>query len=112
MSGFYNFNFAAFFAAEAQLKAKGWHVFNPAAKDIEDDPDIQNNPTGDASIAIEKGWDFRAAFKWDVEKVIDGDAIYMLDGWEFSPGAVAEHAVARFVKKNNPAFQIMYEVAA
>lgn len=110
MSGYPNFNFPAFFAAEEKFKAEGWDVKNPAGKDVEDDPDIQNNATGDASIAIAKGWDFRGAFKWDAEAVIYGDAIYMLKGWEFSPGASAEHAIAKFIKKNYPEYQIMYEV--
>jgi hypothetical protein len=59
--------------------------------------------------AIAKGFDFRAAFKWDCEKIIDGDAIYMLKGWEKSPGARAEHAVAQFVKTHNPSFEFMYQ---
>jgi hypothetical protein len=112
MSGFPNFNFPAFFAAEEKLIADGWWVFNPAQKDMDDDPTIQDNATGDVTEAAAKGWDFRKAFKWDTEKVIDGDGIYMLNGWENSPGAVAEHAVARFVKKNYPEFRIMYETAS
>jgi hypothetical protein len=46
-----------------------------------------STPDGNAAEAIAKGFDFRAAFKWDCEKIIDGDAIYMLRGWEKSPGA-------------------------
>lgn len=110
MSGYPQFNFPAFFAAEERLKAEGWLVFNPAGKDIEDDPNIQNSPDGDAQKAIAEGFDFREAFTWDTEKVIEGDAIYMLRGWEASPGARAEHAVAVAMKKHYPEYQIIYEV--
>lgn len=109
MSGYPNFNFEAFFTAQHTLERQGWKVHNPAQKDVEDDPDIANNATGCVVEAAAKGWDFRKAFKWDCEKVIDGDGIYMLNGWEYSPGATAEHAVAKFVKKNNPDFRIMYQ---
>ena len=111
MSGYPNFNFPAFFAAQEMLEAQGWTVFNPAAKDMEDDPSIQDNPTGDAEKAISEGFDFRLAFKWDTEKVIEGDAVYMLPGWEFSPGATAEHAVAKAMKRHYPEYQIIYGTA-
>lgn len=110
MSGYPNFNFDAFFTAQHTLERQGWKVHNPAQKDIEEHPDIAaRNPTGDVTQAASEGWDFRKAFKWDCEKVIDGDGIYMLNGWEYSPGATAEHAVAKFVKQNNPDFRIMYQ---
>lgn len=109
MSGYPNFNFPAFFAAEEKLRAEGWEVFNPAAKDMEDDPSIVDNPDGDAQKAIAQGFDFRAAFKWDTDKVIEGDGIYMLRGWEQSPGARGEHAVAVAMKKHYPEYEIIYQ---
>ncbi len=45
----------------------------------------------------------------DMEKVIQGDGIYMLNGWEQSPGARGEHAAAVAMKKNYPDYQIIYE---
>lgn len=111
MSGYPGFNFPAFFEADAKFTAAGWNVKNPAAKDHDsNDPDVfAKNETGDVHKAAAEGWDFRAAFKWDADAVIDGDAIYMLKGWEYSPGAAAEHAIAKFVKKNYPEFEIIYQ---
>lgn len=109
MSGHPNFNFPAFFAAQKKLEKLGWKVWNPAAKDMEDDPSIINNPTGDAQKAIAEGFDFREAFSWDCEKIVRGDAIYMLKGWEQSPGAKAEHAIAIVMQKHYPDYRILYE---
>lgn len=110
MSGYPEFNFPAFFSAQERLEAEGWKVFNPAAKDIETEVHkMEAYSNGDAAKSIKEGFNAREAFMWDCNKVINGDGIYMLQGWEFSPGAAAEHAVAKFIKKNYPDFQIMYE---
>jgi hypothetical protein len=110
MSGYPNFNFAAFHQAEVKLQMEGWVVFNPAAKDIENHPGIMNNPEGDPMKAVqEHGFDFREAFLWDIEKIIKGDAIYMLRGWEQSSGATAEHKVATAMQKHYPKYEILYE---
>jgi hypothetical protein len=108
MSGYPQFNFPAFFTAQHTLERLGWKVWNPANKDGEDEA-VLSTPDGNAAEAIAKGFDFRAAFKWDCEKIIDGDAIYMLRGWEKSPGATAEHMVGKFVKTHNPKFEFMYQ---
>lgn len=111
MSGYPEFNFPAFFAAEDTVKS--WRqfdtVWNPAAKDSEYELDAEACKTGDHVLVQEKGFDFREAYLWDVTKVIESDAIYMLNNWQYSPGAVGEHAVAVAVKKHNPAFEIIYE---
>lgn len=108
MSGYPEFNFPAFFAAQERLEADGWIVFNPAEKDQEATLDPNAVKTGDAKEAIAKGFDFREAFTWDMNKVIEASAIYMLPGWQFSPGATAEHAVAVAMKKHYPEYQIIY----
>jgi hypothetical protein len=110
MSGYPEFNFPAFFAKEAELKAQGWHVFNPANK-TEEHGVVGNASyaTGNAEQLIKSGWDFRDAYKWDTDKVIEGDAIYMLKGWEASPGARGEHAVAMVMKTKYPEYEIFYE---
>jgi len=110
MSGIPEFNFPAFFAAEEKLRNEGWVVFNPAAKDEEYDLDPTAVKTGDAKLVIEKGFDFRAAYLWDVTKIIEGDGIYMLKGWQYSPGACGEHAVAVAMKRHFPDYEIVYEV--
>lgn len=108
MSGLPEFNFPAFFQAEEELKAAGWQVFNPANKEQEKELDAEAFVDGDAKKALAAGFDFRECYAWDVNRVIEGDAIYMLPGWEQSPGARGEHAVAVAMKKHYPAYQIIY----
>jgi hypothetical protein len=109
MSGYPEFNFPAFFAAENRLRAEGYEVFNPAAKSQEEELDKEAFITGDNLRVIEQGFDFRKCYLWDVEKVIYANAIYMLRGWQYSPGAVGEHAVAVTMKKHYPEYEIIYE---
>lgn len=111
MTGYPEFNFPSFFAAQEKLEKAGWKVWNPAAKDSEKDLDAEAVKTGDDKLAMAKGFDFRDAFGWDADKVIRGDAIYMLKGWEASPGARAEHAIASVMKIKYPEYQIMYQSA-
>lgn len=109
MTGIKDFNFPAFFTAQAALEAQGWKVYNPAAKDEE----VQLDPTavasGDDKLAIAKGFDFRAAYTWDVLRIIEGTGIYMLKGWEKSPGAFGEWAVAKAMQAKFPEFEIIYQ---
>lgn len=109
MSGYPEFNFPAFFAAEAMLNRAGWEVFNPAAKSQEDELDAEAFITGDNLKVIEKGFDFKKCYLWDIEHVMKANAIYMLKGWQYSPGAVGEHAVAVTMKKHYPEYEIVYE---
>lgn len=108
MSGYPEFNFPAFYEAERRLREDGWTVFNPARKDAEEELDPDAFAVGDPAMAANKGFSFRDAYLWDVTKVIDADAILMLPGWQFSPGATGEHAVAVAMKKHYPDFQIIY----
>lgn len=57
-------------------------------------------------IYVAEGWE---VFNWDVTKVCEADAIYMLPGWQYSPGAYGEHAVAVAMKRHCPDYQIIYE---
>ena len=108
MSGLPNFNFPAFMAAAEKLREEGWEVYNPAEKDAEAHLNKKATKTGDAALAIKHGFDFREAYLWDVTSIIRADAIYMLPGWEGSPGARGEHGVACAMKKHFPHFQIIY----
>lgn len=74
MTGLPDYNRAAFNAKEGELSAKGWKVLNPAK--IGDLPEYD--------------------MYWPINKaMLDGaNAIYMLDGWEGSKGACAEHEYA------------------
>lgn len=107
MTGYPEFNFPAFHAAAKKLRSEGWIVFNPAEKDDEADLDPEAVKTGDAKLAIEKGFDFREAYLWDIARVIEGDAIYLLPGWEKSVGACGEAAVALAMQKHYPDYQII-----
>lgn len=108
MTGYPNFNFPAFFAAQKKLEGAGWKVWNPAEKDSEAHLDAEAVKTGDDKLAMANGFDFRDAFGWDCDKVINSDAIFMLPGWEASPGARAEHAIAIVMKIKYPEYQIIY----
>jgi hypothetical protein len=111
MSGYKDWNYPAFYAAEEKLKKEGWRVKNPARKDEEMGyDDAEAKADGDTALAIAKGtFNFREAFMWDIQQVLEGDAIFMLKGWETSPGACAEHATAVVMRKNYPDYQIIYQ---
>lgn len=109
MTGYPEFNFPAFFAAEDLLAGQGWHVYNPARKDLEATLDPTAKMTGDDKAAMAKGFDFREAFSWDCDKVVNSDGVYMLKGWEASPGARAEHAIASVMKSKYPEYHILYQ---
>ena len=109
MSGHPEFNFPAFFRAQRSLEEGGWIVFNPANKDVERTLSEDAMASGDHIKAIEEGFDFREAFAWDIQCILESDAIYMLKGWEQSPGARAEHATATVLQKHYPEFEIIYE---
>lgn len=112
MSGIADWNYPAFHGAAAMLREKGYTVYNPAEKDEESGViDAEAKPAGDTALAIENGkFDFREAYMWDLDKVVNGDGIYMLKNWEQSPGARGEHAAAVAMKKNYPNdYEIIYQ---
>lgn len=110
MSGYPEFNFPAFFAAQKKFEDAGWTVFNPANKDAENEVTTDKSfAAGDAKVLMSSGWDFRDAYQWDVDRVIEADAIYLLKGWEKSVGAQGELAVAKSIKLRYPEYEIMYE---
>ena len=110
MTGYEDFNFPAFNEAADILRTQGWTVFNPAEKESEKGLDDEARKTGDAAAAIEKGFDFREVYLWDVQKVIESDAILMLEGWEASVGAVGELSVAMAVKKHYPDYIVSFDI--
>lgn len=98
MRGYPEFNFPAFHAAAARLRAEGHTVFSPAESDNErHGKDIsKGNATGDEAIAAkEHGFNLREALAIDLEYICkEADGIAMLPGWEKSKGANAEYATA------------------
>lgn len=110
MSGIPEFNFPKFFEVERKLIRQGYNVFNPANKSNETAVvEHSSYGEGDALALVSSGWDFRQAYIWDTTKVIQANAIYMLKGWENSPGARGEHAVAMAMKSKYPDYEIIYE---
>lgn len=98
MRGYPEFNFPAFNAAAAKLRAAGHFVFNPAERDNErHGTDIsKGNATGDEEqCAREHGFDLRVALAEDADFICrQADAIALLPGWQESRGARAERALA------------------
>ena len=99
MSGIPEFNFPAFHAAAAKLRAEGHEVFNPAEKDIERvGRDFSKDyPTGDA---VQLAWDGvltkRECLATDTNWICKhAEAIALLPGWLNSTGACAEVALAK-----------------
>lgn len=74
MTGLPDFNRPAFFAAEAELKAHGHIILNPAV--------LPDGLEYDDYMGISEAMLIRA------------DCIYLLNGWEYSSGANKERAIA------------------
>jgi hypothetical protein len=98
MRGLPEFNFPAFHAAAAKLRACGFHVFSPAEKDAErHGKDFgKDNPTGsEEQAACQNGFSLRAALEDDLRWICqEAQGIVMLTGWQKSKGALAEKATA------------------
>lgn len=99
MRGIPEFNFPAFYTAEAKLQARGHIVFNPARRDCErHGKDIgKGNMTGsEAEAQKTHGFNLREALHDDLVFItLHADAIALLPGWENSKGVAAELATAR-----------------
>lgn len=96
MRGIPDFNFPAFHAAAAELRAQGHFVFNPAERDeAAHGKDVSKSPTGDLADIKESGFNLREALHADTTFIcLEGEAIALLPGWVHSKGAVAERALA------------------
>lgn len=80
MTGLPEFNYPAFHAAAAALRARGWRVYNPAENNWS--PGVEPFP-------------LRAAFAEYCRFIcLEADAVVVLDGWEKSEGARVEVALA------------------
>jgi len=90
------FNFPAFFAAEAQLKAEGATVgLNPARYDVEVLGFEYHGTTGNEDLTL-LGLDLRHSLGQDMAFITStAKWICVLPGWEKSAGASAEVATAK-----------------
>lgn len=92
-------NTAAFMAAQAFLESAGIlreNIFNPAISEesLKVEQGLINGPEA-----------YRICLKADLSWICDhATVIYMLKGWEFSPGANAEFNLAKALK-----LEILYE---
>jgi hypothetical protein len=89
MRGYPDFNFPAFHAAAAALRAKGHIVFDPAEHDEESGFDPLKQPLVELDLA--------GAFRWDIAAVLQSDAVVVLPNWEDSEGAMLEVSTARHI---------------
>ena len=101
MSGVPQYNFPRFLAAGMILTQDGWDVKNPAINDLEEGFDPRTMDVPPPGL-IEK------ARRWDIEKVLEVDAVFALHGWLCSKGAMAEVAIAQW--RGIPVHQISVEM--
>lgn len=87
MRDYPSYNFPAFDAAAARLRAAGYSVVSPAEmdRDLGFDPDVD-----EADDAFVDG-----ALRRDVRAIAGCDAVALLDGWQASQGVAVELQVAR-----------------
>jgi hypothetical protein len=98
MTGYPEYNFAAFLAAGSILAQEGWDVRNPAQHDLE----MGFDPRSEDPISPEMVEDFIA---WDTDQILNhATKVFALRGWMSSKGAVAEVALAQW--KRIPVQQI------
>lgn len=90
MTGLKDFNFPAFFEASDKLRAEGYAPINPAQHDI----DSGYVEIVDGEYKTTQFFDLQKVLLWDLQQVAYADTIYLLNGWEKSKGARAEHALA------------------
>lgn len=81
MTGRHRWNFDAFEAAAAELRAAGYEVWSPHERDLAEGFD----PDGDG-----EGFDLLAALEADVQAVLYSDGVALLPGWEHSAGVSVE----------------------
>lgn len=86
MRGLPEYNFPAFRAATADLRARGFHVWSPAERDEQQDG---------FDAATDQPKHIRHYMSFDLPAVLTSDAVVVLPGWETSKGATLEVHVAR-----------------
>ena len=80
MTGLPDSNYAAFNDAAARLRKRCWHVENPA-----------ENP----APHVEAHCNWTAYMRMGISQLMTCHAIYLLPGWQQSPGASAEYFIAQ-----------------
>lgn len=80
MTGLPDNNYPAFNDAAARLRKRCWHVENPA-----------ENP----APHVEAQCNWTAYMRMGISQLMTCHAIYLLPGWQQSPGASAEYFIAQ-----------------
>jgi hypothetical protein len=89
MSGYPGFNFMAFYSAEDEVEKLGYFPINPARID---------NATGfDEKVNDLSDIDMKEVALRDIVLLMECEAVYLLDGWEDSRGALAEYFLAKWI---------------
>lgn len=100
MTGRRNFNFPAFDAAAADLRAQGLHIVSPAELDrvFGFDP---RNMEGTSAELDALDWDRATAIRRDLDAILHPECrgVYLLPGWLNSRGSLVELALAKFLHK-------------
>ena len=88
-----NFNFPLFDEVAQKLRVAGFEVFNPCDLARETIGPLEVIQKLDKKILREHG---RVALKQELAWICEhADLLLLLPGWQRSPGATAEHALAR-----------------
>lgn len=96
MRGYKDFNFPAFHAKAAELRAEGYEVFSPAERDEKKyGTEVSKSETGSLTdVAATVGFSLREALGADCKWICEeADGIYLMKGWRASKGANAERAL-------------------
>lgn len=97
MRGYKYFNFPAFDAARDELVKTGWGVISPADLDRCAGFDAMTlSEDTDWTDVTSLGFSLEDAITRDLDAVKQSDAIYLLNGWENSRGALTEKALAEW----------------
>lgn len=100
-----NFNAPLFNKVARLLRERELEVVNPVEMDKEhfglDPMALPEDTNWDVAPA---GFNLRACALEDVRALVRCDAIFLLPGWQYSTGALAELAVARWI--NIPRYQV------
>jgi len=98
MTGHPEYNYPAFYAAEAWLEARGFECVNPARLDAVTELDLlEAGLDPDAPGGLGEGSALPVYLRRDFKELVECDGIVLLDGWRDSPGANAEVGVARWL---------------
>ena len=94
MRGKQDWNFPAFDKATAALRDAGWFAYSPRENDAEAGLPTPE-PGADTNITPHP-------LKWymrkDLAQVASSDAVFFLQDWEYSQGAMLEHQVAQYLE--------------